>query len=244
MQQRLPSFRSEPLAFAHRGAKAYAQENTIEAFELALKLGANGLETDAWMTEDGVVVLDHDGVAPTLLRRKRPIANTHARNLPKFIPSLRDLFEQCGTNFDLSIDIKDDACLDEIVRVAKEHKFSLERLWLCHHRLEFTLETKKAYPDVRVVDSSRLKRMKEGPELRCALLSQHGIDALNMHISDWNGGLVTLAHKFNLHAFGWDIQFPHALRDAIRMGLDAIYSDYTDRMVESYEQEMGFTPKR
>ena len=48
MQQRLPALRTPPIGFAHRGAKAHAPENTLEAFELALKLGATGLESDVW----------------------------------------------------------------------------------------------------------------------------------------------------------------------------------------------------
>ena len=58
VQQRLPSLRQPPLQFAHRGARAHAEENTIPAFELALKLGATGLETDAWLSQDGTPVLD------------------------------------------------------------------------------------------------------------------------------------------------------------------------------------------
>ncbi|MDQ1372669.1 MAG: glycerophosphoryl diester phosphodiesterase, partial [Actinomycetota bacterium] len=50
-----------PIGFAHRGARAHAPENTLEAFQLALKLGATGLESDVWLTHDGVPVLDHDG---------------------------------------------------------------------------------------------------------------------------------------------------------------------------------------
>ena len=50
VQQRLPSLLDPPITFAHRGAKAYAPENTIEAFALALKLGASGLESDVWVT--------------------------------------------------------------------------------------------------------------------------------------------------------------------------------------------------
>lgn len=244
MQQRLPSLRPQPIAFAHRGAKAYAPENTIEAFQLALKLGANGLETDAWITEDGEVVLDHDGVAPTFFKRKKLIADTARKHLPEHIPTLEELFEHCGSDYELSIDIKDDSALDAIVAVAKNAGFPLHRLWLCHHRIDFTLEAREKFAEVRFVDSTRLKRMKEGPEMRCALLAARGVDVLNMHISDWNGGLVTLAHKFNVHAFGWDIQFPHALNDALRMGLDAVYSDYTDRMVEAYETEIGVAPQR
>src|SRR5262249_9005601 len=43
VQQRLPSLLDPPIAFAHRGARAHAPENTIEAFRLALRLGATGL---------------------------------------------------------------------------------------------------------------------------------------------------------------------------------------------------------
>jgi len=45
---------------AHRGANAYAPENTLPAFEKALAMGADGVETDVLLTADGVVVLSHD----------------------------------------------------------------------------------------------------------------------------------------------------------------------------------------
>ena len=41
------------IGFAHRGASADARENTLEAFRLALELGATGLESDVWLTADG-----------------------------------------------------------------------------------------------------------------------------------------------------------------------------------------------
>ena len=45
---------------AHRGANAYAPENTLPAFEKALTMGADGVETDILLTADGFVVLSHD----------------------------------------------------------------------------------------------------------------------------------------------------------------------------------------
>lgn len=47
--------------YAHRGAAAELPENTLPAFHRALELGADALETDAWLTRDGQVVLSHDG---------------------------------------------------------------------------------------------------------------------------------------------------------------------------------------
>jgi len=46
--------------YAHRGAAAERPENTLPAFRRALELGADALETDAWRTRDGHVVVSHD----------------------------------------------------------------------------------------------------------------------------------------------------------------------------------------
>lgn len=52
--------RASPTLYAHRGASLERPENTLEAFRLALELGADALETDAHMTRDGRIVLSHD----------------------------------------------------------------------------------------------------------------------------------------------------------------------------------------
>lgn len=49
-----------PLILAHRGASAYAPENTIAAFRLARELGADGIELDVQLTRDRVPVVIHD----------------------------------------------------------------------------------------------------------------------------------------------------------------------------------------
>ncbi|MGZ0212993.1 MAG: glycerophosphodiester phosphodiesterase [Actinomycetales bacterium] len=49
-----------PLILGHRGAMAYAPENTLEAFELCADQGADGMEIDIHTTRDGVIVAIHD----------------------------------------------------------------------------------------------------------------------------------------------------------------------------------------
>src|SRR5687767_12756142 len=45
---------------AHRGSSAFAPENTLAAFQKALDLGVDVIETDVRPTRDGVLVLFHD----------------------------------------------------------------------------------------------------------------------------------------------------------------------------------------
>jgi glycerophosphoryl diester phosphodiesterase len=238
VQQRLPSLLDEPIAFGHRGARAHAPENTLAGFELALKLGANGLESDVWVTADGVPVLDHDGLVKRSLGRNRAIGEIQRSALPSHIPSLAELIERCGSNYHLSLDLKDVASGQKVIDVVAEAAPEmLERVWLCVPQWETTLPLRGQ--GAKLVDSTRLSRMKEGPERRAATLREHGIDAVNLHHSDWNGGMVALFHRFDRATFGWDMQEPHILQAGLRMGLDGVYSDWVDRMMEVYHAEIG-----
>lgn len=51
---------TRPLLMAHRGDAVHAPENTFASFRLALEAGADILETDLWLTGDGVLVCHHD----------------------------------------------------------------------------------------------------------------------------------------------------------------------------------------
>jgi glycerophosphoryl diester phosphodiesterase len=238
MAPRLPSIRRPPIGFAHRGARAHARENTLEAFRLALRLGANGLESDVWLTADGTPVLDHDGQVGGL--RKRPIATFERSRLPPHIPSLEELYEQCGTDYELSLDLKDVAAAGPLVDVARAAGDGVaSRLWLCHDDLDLLADLRDRYPDVHLVDSTRLKRIAEGPERRAALLRTRGIDAVNLHHSDWSGGLAALFHRFDRYAFGWDAQHERIIVELLDAGLDAVYSDHVDRLASALDRVVG-----
>ncbi|MCI0756737.1 glycerophosphodiester phosphodiesterase family protein [Teichococcus vastitatis] len=49
-----------PLVIAHRGASGYRPEHTIEAYELAIRMGASVIEPDLVATRDGVLVARHE----------------------------------------------------------------------------------------------------------------------------------------------------------------------------------------
>lgn len=232
MQQRLPSLRSPPIGFAHRGARAHAPENTIEAFELALRLGATGLESDVWLTADGVAVLDHDGE----LRKglfKKPISEFALADLPDHIPTLAELYDRCGNDYELSLDVKGDAAFEAAVDAARVAGAEA-RLWLCHWDWKLLASWRES-TSARLVDSTKLGRMKDGPERRAAQLAEAGIDAVNMHHKDWSGGLAALFHRFERYCLGWDAQHSRVIDDLVRMGLDGIFSDHVDRLMPAID---------
>jgi len=196
-------------------------------------MGATGLESDVWLTADGEAVLDHDGLVGGRVRR-RPIASLTRAQLPDHIPTLADLYATCGTDVDVSLDVKDAAAFDRVVAVARAAGGdALARLWLCHPRWEQVAEWRGHCDGVCLVDSTQLDRIKEGPERRAATLAAKGIDAVNLHHLDWSGGLTTLFHRFGVLAFGWDAQAPRVLTELLDAGIDAVYSDHVDRMVHA-----------
>lgn len=220
------------IGFAHRGAKAYAPENTLEAFALALRLGATGLESDVWLTADGVAVLDHDGVVKSRLRTK-PIASVLHADLPAHIPTLADLLLATPPEIPLSLDVKDSAAFGIVVDLHRAHRPDVAGLlYLCHPDLEVLRGQLNTVTHERLVHSTRIARMKVGPERHAAVLRESGIAVVNMPYPDWTGGLVALFKRFDIECFAWDCQHERQIAEVVRMGVDAVYSDWPDRLAD------------
>ncbi|MEM9200097.1 MAG: glycerophosphodiester phosphodiesterase [Actinomycetota bacterium] len=228
MTTRISAIWTPPVLFAHRGAKAHAKDNTIDAFELAARLGATGMETDAWITRDGEVVLDHDGWDRWFPRRW--IREVDRRDLASHIPTLSQYYAAVGTELPLSVDVKDPDTFMPMIEIARAHD-AVDRLWVCHPDLELLGEWRDEAPDARLVNSTSLDDMEFGAERRAAALAAARIDAVNLRQQYWTGGLTTLFHRFDVLCFGWDAQHERQIARLIDMGIDALYSDYVDRMV-------------
>jgi glycerophosphoryl diester phosphodiesterase len=74
---------TRPLAFAHRGGAALRPENTIEAFDHGLSLGADGLELDVHLSRDGVVVVHHDDTLERTTNARGPVSAFTADELDR-----------------------------------------------------------------------------------------------------------------------------------------------------------------
>jgi glycerophosphoryl diester phosphodiesterase len=184
-----------------------------------------------WLTSDGIAVLDHDGTVRAGVRR-RPISSVARAELPAHIPTLASLYETCGSDFELSLDVKDPTAGPATVAVARDAGAE-QRLWLCHPVLDVVAGWRELSPAVRLVDSTRLRLIKEGPERRAARQKALGVDAVNLHHTDWSGGLVTLWHRFDRYALGWDAQHERILDGLLAIGIDGVYCDHVTRMVDA-----------
>lgn len=97
---------ASPRIFAHRGLtfkgdKKVVDENTINAFELALEAGADYLETDIQLTKDGVPVLFHDSDLTRLVGSKTRVSTLTLDQISEVrlpfggsIPTLREALER------------------------------------------------------------------------------------------------------------------------------------------------------
>ncbi|HEX6670022.1 MAG TPA: glycerophosphodiester phosphodiesterase [Gemmatimonadales bacterium] len=62
------------VVIAHRGASAEAPENTLPAFEAAVRHGADSIELDVRLTADGAPVVIHDDILDRTTDRTGPVA--------------------------------------------------------------------------------------------------------------------------------------------------------------------------
>jgi glycerophosphoryl diester phosphodiesterase len=73
----------KPLIIAHRGASAFAPENTFAAFQTAFDDGADGIEFDVRLAKDGVPVVFHDSTLQRLAKIEAQIADYTSEELNK-----------------------------------------------------------------------------------------------------------------------------------------------------------------
>lgn len=219
------------ITFAHRGGKADMPENTLPAFRRALELGATGLETDARLSADGEVVLAHDERVRRGVRRVK-VPDTDAATLGAHgVPRLADLYAECGTDFELSVDVKVRGVARPMIEVARAAG-APGRLWLCSPSLEQLARLRPDAPDVKLVYSpGRNPVAPTAMERHAADLAAQGVDCFNLHHSEWTKGLVSLLHRFGIATFAWDVQETRYILAALRAGIDGIYCDRVDRMV-------------
>ena len=95
---------TRPLLLGHRGARRYAPENTIAAFDLALQHGCDGFEFDVRRTLDGRAAICHD----PRLNRQEIACTPHAALLARSnaLCTLEEVLERYAARAYLYIELK------------------------------------------------------------------------------------------------------------------------------------------
>jgi glycerophosphoryl diester phosphodiesterase len=99
---------SKFLIYGHRGASAHVRANTVEAYALAIEVGADGVELDVRPSRDGVLVIHHDdrpapGEPPFV-----DLDFEEIRTTTPWVPTLDEAWDTIGPDALLNIEIKNE----------------------------------------------------------------------------------------------------------------------------------------
>jgi glycerophosphoryl diester phosphodiesterase len=214
------------LVFAHRGGMAHGRENTLEAFARALEMGADGLESDVWLTADGIPVLDHDGRVGSVWRR-RAIGEVAREDLPRDIPSLADLYAHCGSDFELALDVCDERSVPAVLEVAAGASAgAVSRLWLCSGSIDRLASWRDLKGEARLVFSRDSWRADPG-QLREMLerLARADVAAVNLRARHCSVELARACQAHGLRLFAWGVRSRAEAAGVVDMGVDGLFGD-------------------
>ena len=231
-----------PWIIAHRGASGYAPENTLAAFERAVALGAQFIETDLHLTRDARFVAIHD---KTLERTTNGQGAVRERSLSE----LREL--DAGMWFDRQFMGQQIPTLEEVLEFARENdvvfylEIKYDAAWGMHHALQAALAgagnaartivisfDPATLDAVRRLDASIMTGLLvEGTNrdfVKAAL--DVGARQLCPRADLITRELVDQAHRSDLHVVTWTVNETARMGSVIHAGVDGIMTDLPDRL--------------
>ncbi len=220
---------------AHRGASAHAPEHTLQAYDLALDMGADVLELDIRATADGTPVVLHD---PTLARTAgdpRPVVRVSDGELARLDPAVRPLdleavFARYGTRTRYLVEIKhlDPAGEEAVVALIARHGLgdhvtiqSFRRTHLrCIRRLDPSLPLAPLFTPWTTSGHIR-RRLDRMASFACAISPcATSVDA----------PLVLAARARGLSVRAYTVNDEREMRRLLALGVDGIITDVPDRL--------------
>ena len=239
---------------AHRGASAYAPENTLPAFVLAVEVGASEVELDVQLSRDGVLVLFHDRTldAKTNLSgsvrdhgvdalRGADIGSWFDAEHPALeerfagtgIATLDELFERFGARLKYHVEIKSPAETVPQLLLERIAAFGLGEQVIITSFRDDQLRRMRAL-DERIAICRLLEKRAGRPE--AYLLSRGDIDdavrerfdMVGLHIGDLDRELVGYAHERGLEIRAWGIGGPEDVERVVAAGANGMTVDWPD----------------
>jgi glycerophosphoryl diester phosphodiesterase len=233
------------LAFAHRGGAYHPDieglENTLAAFQHAVALGYDYLETDVHVTRDGYLLAFHDTVLDRVSDRRGEIArSTYAEVREALVggreevPTLARLFDEFP-HARFNIDLKADGAVRALAGLVEAREawdrvlvgsFSARRIREFRRLTGGRVPTAAAPAEVLcflLVPSGRLADRLTGRRV-AAFQVPHRRGRLRVA----GPALVRRAHAAGKHVHVWTVDDPAEMRDLLDRGVDGLFTDRTD----------------
>lgn len=227
--------------YAHRGASSYAPENTMSAFYLGLRMGANGIETDVQRTKDGVLVLFHDDTLKRVTGQEGSIQDYTYEELQGFdvccygrkdkIVKFRDFLEAfSGLDLQFAIEFKQEFTEQQTIDMLEEYGMRSKAI-LTSFKIECLMRAKLYAPDYVAgyltddVNEMTLKVLKTmGVEQVCPQGK-----LVNREFVDWIHG-----QGFSVRA--WGIEDEARMKQVYDAGADGMTVNFPDKLTEYMAQ--------
>lgn len=230
-----------PLVIAHRGASGERPENTLGAFERAIEMRADMIETDLHLTRDGVVVVHHDA-SLARLGAKGEIRDRTAAELAGLdaglgkgpverIPSLLDLLARFGDRIEWNLELKvgESAPYEGIearVLAAVEERGLLPRMLFSCFEDPVLERVRQASPAARIAVLVSARK----PARVLDRAARVGAEALNPHVSLVDRRFVEAAHGAGLKVYPYTANERGEMVRLLDCGVDGIITNFPDRL--------------
>lgn len=231
--------------FAHRGASAYAPQNTIPSFRKALEMGARGIELDVQLTSDAVPVVIHDFFLDKTTDMKGFIHSKSWKDIqradagswfsPEFtgtkIPALEEVLELVPSDVVLNIEIKslsflkDNAAEIVTALLAQGGKRELLLSSFNHKILKKIQDISIDYP-LGILTGSDMINFT-------SYIEGSGLKPYSLHpeASYLSAEYVEEAHKKGWKVLCYTINTPEQAALVESIGTDGVFSDYPDLLL-------------
>jgi glycerophosphoryl diester phosphodiesterase len=236
-----------PFLFAHRGSHRPGgpAENTLEAFEQAVRDGADGLETDLWATRDGQVFLFHDDdfAAFTHGRERRGVPEMTAGEVRRLgCPSLEEALDVVGDRLFLNLELKHGAALGATLRAVRARGLE-DRVLLSSFVPEAVAEAAERAPDIEravimgVESWNPRVRFRESFPFwtlaRCRASAWHPNHRLV------SAPLVEALHGMRIRVNVWTVNDLRTARRLADMGVDGLFTDRPGALRAEFASDSG-----
>jgi glycerophosphoryl diester phosphodiesterase len=237
-----------PLIVAHRGASHDAPENTLAAFRLAWEQGADAIEGDFYLTQDGQIVCIHDDTTKRTAEVDLTIADATLDQLRQLdvgswkekkwagerIPTVEQVLEIVPQGKKIYFEVK---CGPEIVaklkRALAESGLKDEQVVVISFRDSVILEVERTMPQLKTLWLVAYHKNDEtgrwGPtideiirKLQSCKADGLGTEA-NSDVVDGDFVRKLRDEKFEFHT--WTVDKPETARHFASLGVDAIITN-------------------